>query len=546
LRKTAVILLLFVVSIPAWSNNYCRDVFNRLVNSVSNVYGTKPTLTIVESNYLVAETYNTGEVKVGSRLIELCRRFGKDSTNAIAHVLSHELAHYYQNHAWISNFTSAYANVEWSRKLTESEQQLLPVYETQADEMGFFYALNAGYQSWKVSGAVLDSIYKWYELPKELPGYPPLEQRKKISAGAKEKVAALMPLFRIANYFTIMGKYFPGETQYVFYESAGYCLDHLVHENIKTPNVLNNLGVIYFLQAQPYFYAPINKIMYPLVIDDNASAMDMSEMVGTKGQTPDTRELAAEAIELLEKAKDAFTQALKTNKNYMPANINITMVYFLLNEEGALADKLKFIQTLVKDHESYLAIAYQVEAFGYYLKGDTKKMTEAFKKAIKLKDHIAQWNYEVLTKTKSNTNETLAGIQWPVDTNEKIFGKNVAAFFKGYRSPQETRLDPYHQKFIFWTDKKTEGTIYMFRSLFAQTVYRDMIFFEVENENFETTAGLKLGMQQDNVQKIYGNPYFKNVSASTDQYLYPSQSMIITVNHDSKIVTGIMYYGMKK
>ncbi len=163
-----------MVSIPAWSNNYCRDVFNRLVNSVSTVYGTRPTLTIVESNTLVAETYNTGEVKVGSTLIELCRRFGKDSTNAIAHVLSHELAHYYQNHAWISNFTSAYANVEWSRKLTESEQQLLPVYETQADEMGFFYALNAGYQSWKVSGAVLDSIYTWYELPKELPGYPPL------------------------------------------------------------------------------------------------------------------------------------------------------------------------------------------------------------------------------------------------------------------------------------------------------------------------------------------------------------------------------------
>src|SRR5687768_8865921 len=329
-----------MVSIPAWSNNYCRDVFNRLVNSVSTVYGTKPTLTIVESNYLVAETYNTGEVKVGSRLIELCRRFGKDSTNAIAHVLSHELAHYYQNHAWISNFTSAYANVEWSRKLTESEQQLLPVYETQADEMGFFYALNAGYQSWKVSGAVLDSIYVWYELPKELPGYPPLEQRKKISEEAKTKVQSLMPLFRIANYFTIMGKYFPGETQYVYYESAGYCLDHLVHENIKTPNVLNNLGVIYMLRAQPYCYAPLTKLMYPVILDDDASSMDMST-VGTRGPE-NAQELSAEALELLEKSRESFAAALKGNKNYIPANMNIALVHFLLKEEGALADKIKF------------------------------------------------------------------------------------------------------------------------------------------------------------------------------------------------------------
>jgi hypothetical protein len=543
--KRIAVILIPMVTIPAWSNNYCRDVFNRLVNSVSSVYGTKPTLTIVDSDHLVAETYNTGEVKVGSRLIELCRRFGKDSTNAIAHVLSHELAHYYQNHAWISNFTSAYANVEWSRKLTESEQQLLPVYETQADEMGFFYALNAGYQSWKVSGAVLDSIYVWYELPKELPGYPPLEQRKKISLEAKAKVQQLMPLFRISSYFTLLGKYFPGETQYVYYESSGYCLDHLVHENVKTPNVLNNLGVIYLLRAQPYLYQPLTKLMYPVILDDDASAMDMST-VGTRGSTPDSQELTAEALELLEKGRESFLAALKGNKNYVPANMNIALVHFIMREEGALADKLKFIQGLVKDQEAFLPVLYQIEAFGYYLKGDNKKMTEAFKKAMKLKDNSAQWNNEVLTKTSSNTDEALAGLKWPVDTNEKIFGKKVNEFFKGYRSTQENRLDPYHQKFILWAEKKTEGTIYMLRSLFSQTIYRDMIFFEVENEAFTTSAGLKLGMTADNLQKIYGNPYTKNISAGSDQWLYPSQSMIVTVNHSSQAVTGMMYYGMKK
>ncbi len=545
MRKVCFILIL-MVNIPAWSNNYCRDVFNRLVSSVSNVYGTKPTLTIVESDYLVAETYSTGEIKVGSRLIQLCRRFGADSTNAMAHVLSHELAHYYQNHAWISNFTSAYASVEWSRKLSETEQQLLPVYETQADEMGFFYSLNAGYQSWKVAGALLDSIYVWYELPTQLPGYPPLDQRKKISGAAKDKVVSLIPLFRIANYFTLMGKYFPGETQYVYYESAGYCLDHLVHENIKTPNVLNNLGVIYFLQAQPYFYEPLNKLLYPLIIDENASSIDMSEIVGTKGLTPSTQELATEAIQLLEKSKEAFSLALKSNKSYVPANINIAMVHFMLKEEGALSDKLKIIYSLIADKELFLPIYYQLEAFSYHLKGDIKKRTDAFKKAIKLKDNSAILNNDAMNGANSNMDEAMTSLKWPVDTAEKIFGVRVNDFFASYRSAQETRIDPYHEKFVLWTERKPGGTIFTFRSMFSQTIYRDVFFFEVENETYSTSRGLKLGMTADHLDKIYGSPYFKNTSASSDQYLYPSQSMIITVNHSSQLITGIMYYGKKK
>jgi tetratricopeptide (TPR) repeat protein len=319
-----------------------------------------------------------------------------------------------------------------------------------------------------------------------------------------------------------------------------------VHENIKTPNVLNNLGVIYFLQAQPYFYSPLNKLLYPFILDDNSSSIDMSEIVGTKGLTPSSEELAGEAIDLLEKSKDAFTQALKGNKKYIPANMNLAMVHFLLKEEGSLADKLKLIQGLIKDQPSFLPVYYQLEAFTYYLKGDGKKMSDSFKKAIKLKDNSALLNNEYLTQTTSNTNEAMGMLKWPVDTSEQIFGKKVNDFFKSYRSSQDTRLDPYHQKFILWTQKKEGGTIYTFRSQFSQTIYRDVMFFEVEDENYTTSGGIQLKSSADKVQKIYGNPFFKNVSANTDQYLYPSQSMIISVNHDSQLVTGIMYYGMKK
>lgn len=546
MRKFGIIVFMLLMQSTLWSNNYCHVVFNRLVSSVGNMYGTKPTLIIVNSDVTIADTYSTGEIKIGSRLVELCRRFGPDSSNAIAHILSHELAHYYQNHAWLSNFTSSYASIDWSKNLSETEKQLLPVYETQADEMGFFYSLNAGYQSWKVASALLDSIYQWYGLKAELPGYPPLDQRKQISSTAKAKVSTLMPLFNIANYFTLLGKYYPGETQYVFYESAGYCLDHMVHENVRTPAILNNLGVIYFLQAQPYFYEPLNKIFYPLIIDDNASALDMSEIVGTKGVTPTSQTLAQEAIDLLEKAKDMFNQAVKSNKNYLPANFNICLVNFVLREEGTMADRIKLLENLTPSAKDFAPILYQLEALSYYWKGDKKKMNAAFQKAMKLNDNTAIINHALMNNIDAEVKGLSHPLKWPVDTFEKIFNVRVMEYFKNYTSAKETRVDPYHEKFILWTEKKSDGIIYTFRSLFSQTVYRDVMFYEIDSYSFKSSRGLMLGMLANDLKGIYGEPYFINISAISDQYLYPSQNMIVTVNHTTQKISGIMYYGIKK
>ncbi len=539
-----------LICIPARSNDFCTDVFNRLVNSAGNSYQPKPTLTIdVINEELIAETSNTGEIKVGFKLIELCRRFGPDSCNALAYILAHEMAHYYQNHGWLANFKSAYANVEWSRKLDVKEKKLVEVYETQADEMGFFYSLNAGYQSWKISTQVIDSVYKWFQLPDQLEGYPPLAQRKQIATSAKDKVCSLMPLFRIANNLILMGKYFPGETQYVFYQTAAYCYDHLIHENVKTPGILNNLGVIYFLQAQPYFYESVNKLMYPLIIDESTSAIDMAEVVGSKGVTSPNLVLAPEAIELLEKAKSLFNEVLKDNRDYLPAVNNISLVHFILNEEGSLSDRIKQMQKLVKTNSAFGPNCYQLSALAYYLKGDKKKMTDYFKKAMKLDDNTAILNNDFLNKSTSHLNESMTPLQWPVDTFEKIFGLRVNEFFKKYRPAQQEkgRVDHYNDKiFTLWVEAMEDGNIYTFRSSFSQIIYRDLYFYEIVSGTARTSRGLKLGMTSNDLTGIYGSPYFKNVSASAEQYLYPSQFMIVTVNQNSQLVTGITYYGSIK
>ena len=111
---------------------------------------------------------------------------------------------------------------------------------------------------------------------------------------------------------------------------------------------------------------------------------------------------------------------------------------------------------------------------------------------------------------------------------------------------QEIRLDPYNQKFIMWTDQRESGSIYTFRSQFSQTVYRDLIFFDVEDAGFESSKGLKLNTKGGEVTKMYGMPFNVHYSYNTYQYLYPSQSMIVSISYSTNTVTGIMYYGIKK
>ena len=63
-------------------------------------------------------------ITVGQSFLDLTRKFGIDSSNARAHVLSHELAHLFLNHGFASIIGTGFASKEISKELKKAKPKL--------------------------------------------------------------------------------------------------------------------------------------------------------------------------------------------------------------------------------------------------------------------------------------------------------------------------------------------------------------------------------------------------------------------------------------
>ena len=83
---------------------------------------------------------------LGGQRHDLCRAQGPDSLAALAALLGHELAHYYEDHGWIGDFGNGFADLEVAQSLKRQKRSPEKVVEieTQADYFGGFYGYVAG------------------------------------------------------------------------------------------------------------------------------------------------------------------------------------------------------------------------------------------------------------------------------------------------------------------------------------------------------------------------------------------------------------------
>ena len=95
------IFLLLLVSIP-WISFGQRSYVETLYQKLASAFGearTAPELVIVPGKSDLIAGYFTSPsptIKLDQKVLDICREFGKDSTNALAVILSHELAHFYR------------------------------------------------------------------------------------------------------------------------------------------------------------------------------------------------------------------------------------------------------------------------------------------------------------------------------------------------------------------------------------------------------------------------------------------------------------------
>lgn len=324
------LFLLFSLNSHAQSKAYVEKLVSKVYHNLNEAIGDGshdiPTLVMSENKKSVAKYIPNGnKIEFEYQAYQICRKMGKDSLNAVAFILSHELGHYYRDHKWLSDVGSSYAGTELGNKLELAQVSLDTTIriETEADEYSCFYSKMAGYSILNAP-QFFDSLYAGYSFPDEMKRYPSLTQRKEIASTIEKQTSELYRLYDIASIMMLKGEY----------RCASILYKNILNKRFGSREIFNNIGVSYALEGLKYASDEFKDLAFPFSIDlssrlsGNLRGIDQSDSL--------------KAASYFNQAKEMFDKSKKLDGNYLPAKINLAIVsalnkdfrfaYYLLSE----------------------------------------------------------------------------------------------------------------------------------------------------------------------------------------------------------------------
>lgn len=535
MKKLLFVCLLLACASAHASEGDVRKVFNKLVMAIGNVSMPEPSIYLVNNDQLVAQTYGNGKIEIGRKLVAYCSRFGADSLNALACILSHELAHYYQKHFWAQKFGSAYASSDWGKKIAREadSNKFKELYESQADQIGFYYAFSAGFKTWKIAPAVLDSVYKWYQFREVMEGYPTLSQRKSIASISASKFAGLIPVFEVSNHLRVVASTCLGDQQSAVLDFSCFGYEHMLAANIQTAEMFNNIAVSKILKAQKYSASIYSGLQLPVILDQSSLIYEAS---GSKGdeELEKYNALMSEALENLE-------QALKLDDKYWPAIINKSIVLIGLEKYGSSEDELssKTIKDATAKHRSLTWVLPEIHGIMYYLKGDSAQGIASLKQAEKAGSRSASINKLIL----QNVNGALGGPGMEMgDTIEKWNNATVYKGLKSYRTSTDSFIRYANSRAELLVDSVRGYKVYEFRPRIGFCPVQYVKLAQVSDARLSTTRGLKKGQATKDLTSKYG-ACSKTIPGTIYTYwIYPKQNLVVITDNASNKVDSWFYY----
>lgn len=383
MQKGFLLILIFSTThLFAQNNSSKQAITEKVFENLVNAYGSNkssPALKILpkKSPKIVAQyiAYPSATVQIDEDLFDICMSFGKDADNALAIVLSHELAHYYNDHNWCSDYAFALQNSTLGKTLNKISKQTKIEKESIADSYGLFYASIAGYQPFEIFNPLLDKVYKHYKLSTTLQGYPQLIERKALNKIQKEKIKKLVPVFDAGVVLLHIKKY----------TEAAFCFDYLT-KFFPSREIYNNLGVAQFMNALNFRQTTNIDFIYPMDIDI-ASRIYQSEVRGT-----DTTNKKTQFVQLCQEAKASFEKAINLDNKYIPAYINLACLQDAKgNYQSALGTIEEASNYTVNDKPLLL-----IKVIALYHTNQTANALEEFKK-LNNTQPLNEYNYQIVS-----------------------------------------------------------------------------------------------------------------------------------------------------
>ena len=221
-----------------------QRVFDDLVQAIGDGR-TPPLLRLVDQgrrSRLKVAWFLPGEhaITLEERAYDLCMGQGADSLDALAALLGHELAHFYQDHGWVGDFGNGFADLDVGQLLGDLQQNPAKVVEleAEADYFGGFFGYMAGYRTLQATPPLLEGIYAEYELGADMEGYPDLSERQEIARRSQAQLARLIPVFEAGERLLLVRRH----------QAAARCFEYIAR-TFPSREIHNNAGVAWLLAA---------------------------------------------------------------------------------------------------------------------------------------------------------------------------------------------------------------------------------------------------------------------------------------------------------
>jgi hypothetical protein len=396
----------------AQSKAYVEKIVSKVYQNLNEAIGDGshdiPTLVMSENTKSVAKYIPNGnKIEFEYQAYQICRKMGKDSLNAVAFILSHELGHYYRDHKWLSDVGSSYAGTELGDKL-ELEKVSLDTtirIETEADEYSCFYSKMAGY-SILHAAQFFDSLYAGYSFPDEMNRYPSLTQRKEIASTIEKQTSELYRLYDIASIMMLKGEY----------RCASMLYKNILNKRFGSREIFNNIGVSYALEGLKYASDEFKDLAFPFSIDLS------SRLSGNLRGSNQSDSLKAASY--FNRAKEMFEKSKKLDGHYLPAKINLAIVSALNNDFRFAYYLLGELEEMKINHPSEkLKIEYTRALIDFI---NHKEIAIEKIKTLAMNDQLAfitlnRLNHVDTTKTIQTSNDDPLFLNFSKDFNKSKF-----------------------------------------------------------------------------------------------------------------------------
>jgi tetratricopeptide (TPR) repeat protein len=502
-----------------------RQVFDRLAFVFANTRP-QPRLEIIARQANKPRTialYKPGHsplIQLDEEVYDLCRKLGRDSLNALAVLLSHELAHHYEKHDWYFTFGIGQTNPNISK---ENIQR----FESEADFYGCFYGELAGYATGRVFPLILDLVYQRFQLATQLPGYPTREERKATYGKKQTEAYQMLEVFKAGKYLYLMQEF----------DAAAQCFEYLVNR-FPSREILNNLSaaklqqalVVYTSLEQPGF-------VYPVELDGRSRLMSVQRSASNPSSAKQLPRLLGEARRYAEKAREV-------DPGYVPAYINLACTYSL---QGNQAAAIGVINELGASRLSANACA--IRAIAYFKDNQPAKARKDFETAQQQGAYMAKYNLALFRKLKEpvtgsvrnwitnwlTRNEPEPPLGKPARSlREKIAGKAAITPLPAGTRQLKVGEKPYLA--LTWEE-------YPDHSLLAiQTTTRNYQVLVTKGNYSQLTARkIRRGSDASALVSQYGAPSFTYPGALGEYWVYKPYKIAFELDKQSR-VSGWMIF----